>query len=46
MENEVKFIMITDELKKKDNENEAVTTEGLNLQNQITNKNEKNTEGK
>lgn len=46
VENEVKFIMITDELKKKDNENEAVTTEGLNLQNQITNKNEKNTEGK
>lgn len=41
-ENEVKFVIITDELKS----NEAITNNGVNLQNQTTNKNEKNTEGK
>lgn len=39
----VKFILITDELKK--NDNEVITSNNTNIQNQTTNKNEKNTEG-
>lgn len=39
----VKFILITDELKK--NDNKVITSNNTELQNQTTNKNEKNTEG-